>query len=86
MAKAPFDEAANELTSILVVSDMAQSKKFYVDKLGAELFREYGGDSMVLKFLGQWILLVTQGGPTGDKPEIHFIPLKLQTTFLTHSQ
>lgn len=76
MAKAPFDETANELTTILVVSDLAQSKKFYVDKLGAELFREYGGDSMVLKFLGQWILLVTQGGPTEDKPEIHFVPPK----------
>ncbi len=30
------------------------------------------GDSLVLEFLGSWILLVTPGGPTDDKPETHF--------------
>lgn len=74
MSKKPFDDAVNELTTILVVSDMSKSKEFYIDKLGAELFRAYGGDSTVLKFLGQWILLVTSGEPTADKPDIHFAP------------
>ena len=68
----PFKNS--ELTTILVVSDMATSKKFYVDVLGAEVFREYGGDSLVLKFLGSWILLVTSGAPTKDKPNSRFIP------------
>jgi catechol 2,3-dioxygenase-like lactoylglutathione lyase family enzyme len=68
----PFEDSA--LTTILVVSSMEKSKKFYVDALGAKIFREYGGDSMVLEFLGNWILLVTPGNPTEDKPETHFVP------------
>jgi len=67
----PFEDSA--LTTILVVSDMAQSKTFYVDVLGAKIFREYGGDSLVLEFLGNWLLLVTPGGPTEDKPITHFV-------------
>lgn len=67
----PFENS--ELTTILVVSDMAKSKAFYVDVLGADIFREYGGDSLVLKFLGNWILLVTPGEPTADKPNTHFV-------------
>jgi len=67
----PFENS--ELTTILVVSDMAKSKAFYVDVLGADIFREYGGDSLVLKFLGDWLLLVTPGGPTADKPKTHFV-------------
>jgi catechol 2,3-dioxygenase-like lactoylglutathione lyase family enzyme len=70
--KDPFENSA--LTTILVVSDMATSKAFYQDILGAKLFREYGGDSAVLEFLGNWILLVTPGGPTADKPFTHFHP------------
>jgi catechol 2,3-dioxygenase-like lactoylglutathione lyase family enzyme len=68
----PFKNS--ELTTILVVSDMEKSKAFYVDGLGAELSREYGGTSMVLKFLGNWLLLVTAGGPTEDKPDISLNP------------
>jgi len=64
----------SELTTILVVQDMEKSRKFYLDILKAELFREYGGDSMVIKFLGTWLLLVTSGEPTEDKPDTHSIP------------
>lgn len=71
----PFE--SSELTTILVVSDIQKSKTFYVDILGAEVFREYGGDSIVLKFLGNWILLVTSGEPTADKPDIFFRPPSL---------
>lgn len=71
-AQNPFEDSA--LTTILVVSDMKKSKTFYVDVLGASVFREYGGDSLVLQFLGNWILLVTEGGPTKDKPNTHFLP------------
>ena len=66
----PF--TGSELTTILVISDMAKSKEFYIEALGAELNREYGGTSMVIKFLGNWLLLVTAGGPTDDKPETYF--------------
>jgi len=67
----PFEDSA--LTTILVVSDMGRSKAFYTDVLGAKLFREYGGDSLVLEFLGNWLLLVTPGGPTDDKPDTQFV-------------
>lgn len=72
MAKAPFPSDDMALTTILVVSDMAKSKEFYQNVLGAEIYREYGGDSCVLQFLGNWILLVTSGGRTKDKPKIKF--------------
>jgi len=68
----PFEDSA--LTNILVVADLEKSKSFYVDVLGAKIFREYGGDSIVLEFLGNWILLVTPGEPTEDKPKTHLIP------------
>ncbi|MEP4094991.1 VOC family protein [Reichenbachiella sp.] len=68
----PFNKS--ELTTILVVSDVQKSKVFYQKVLGSELFREYGGDSVVLKFLGHWILLVSSGEPTADKPDIRFEP------------
>ena len=34
----------------------------------------YGGTSCVLRFLGTWLLLVTGGGPTADKPTVTFAP------------
>lgn len=60
------------LTHILVVSDIEAAKVFYTDVLGAELYREYGGSSVVLQFLESWLLLVTGGGPTPDKPAVTF--------------
>lgn len=67
-----FSESA--LTTILVVSDIQRSKDFYTRVLGANIFREYGGDSVVLSFMNNWVLLVTSGGPTEDKPHVHFKP------------
>ena len=69
-----FLEAGMELTTILVVDDIKRSRNFYENVLGAEMFREYGGTSLVIKFLGNWILLVTEGGPTKDKPNVSFHP------------
>jgi catechol 2,3-dioxygenase-like lactoylglutathione lyase family enzyme len=63
-----------ELTHLLVVSDLERSRGFYRDVLGAELYREYGGSSVVLRFLGGWLLLVSGGGPTRDKPGVTFAP------------
>lgn len=69
-----FPAAGMELTHILVVADIDRSRAFYQDVLGAEIYREYGGTSVVLKFLGTWLLLVTGGGPTDDKPTVTFAP------------
>jgi catechol 2,3-dioxygenase-like lactoylglutathione lyase family enzyme len=62
------------VTHILVVADPARSRDFWVDVLGAEVYREYGGTSVVLRFLGTWLLLVSGGGPTADKPAVVFAP------------
>jgi catechol 2,3-dioxygenase-like lactoylglutathione lyase family enzyme len=69
-----FPTQGMELTHLLVVGDMQRSRAFYVDVLGAEPYREYGGTSVVLRFLGTWLLLVTGGGPTEDKPGVTFAP------------
>jgi catechol 2,3-dioxygenase-like lactoylglutathione lyase family enzyme len=69
-----FPAERMELTHILVVDDISRARSFYSEALGATVFREYGGTSCVLKFLGTWVLLVTGGGPTDDKPEVTFAP------------
>ncbi len=71
---ADFPSPDMELTHILVVSDIEQSTKWYRDVLGADLYREYGGTSAVFSFNGTWLLLVTGGEPTADKPGVTFAP------------
>ena len=61
-----------ELTHILVVADLERSVHWYRDVLGAELHRVYGGSSAVFRFGVAWLLLVTGGGPTEDKPDVTF--------------
>ena len=60
------------LTTVLVVSDLEKARHFYHDVLGAEIHSEYGGSSIVLNFLGAWLLLVTGAGPSPDKPTVTF--------------
>ena len=55
---------------MLVVADAAASRDWYVDVLDASVYGEYGGTSVVLELLGNWLLLVTGGGPTPDKPTV----------------
>jgi catechol 2,3-dioxygenase-like lactoylglutathione lyase family enzyme len=61
---------AEAVTQMLVVSDAAASRDWYVRVLDASVFGEYGGTSVVLDLLGSWILLVTGGGPTPGKPTV----------------
>jgi catechol 2,3-dioxygenase-like lactoylglutathione lyase family enzyme len=63
-----------ELTHLLVISDLSRAVAFYRDVVGAELVREYGGSSAVFRLAGTWLLLVTGGGPTADKPTVTFAP------------
>jgi catechol 2,3-dioxygenase-like lactoylglutathione lyase family enzyme len=69
-----FPDEGMEPTHILVVDDARRARDWYRDVLGAELYREYGGSSVVMRFLGTWLLLVTGGGPTADKPTVTFAP------------
>jgi len=63
-----------ELTHILVVSDLQRSVPWYRDVLGANLTGEYGGTSAVFNYDGAWLLVVTPGGETVDKPGTEFVP------------
>jgi len=68
-----FPSPDMELTTLLVVSDVDRARDWYVDVLGASLYRSYEG-SCVLQLLGHWFVLVPGGGPTEDKPTVEFTP------------
>jgi len=70
----PFPPADLAVTHILVVSDLARSRAWYLDVLGATLYGEYGGTSVVLQLGTAWLLIVTGGGPTADKPTVTLEP------------
>ncbi len=63
-----FEAAA--LTHMLVVADVEVSRDWYVGVLDASVYAEYGGTSVVLDLLGNWLLLVTGGEPSPDKPTV----------------
>jgi catechol 2,3-dioxygenase-like lactoylglutathione lyase family enzyme len=67
-----FPNPEMTLTRLLVVSDLERARVWYKDVLGAEVTGEYGGTSCVLRFLDAWLLLVTGGPPTADKPTVTF--------------
>ena len=69
-----FPAEGMELTHILVVTDVDRSRDWYNKVLGASLHREYGETSAVFRFQGAWLLLVTGGEPTADKPSVSFAP------------
>lgn len=64
--------SASAVTHLLVVRDVDASRDWYVRVLDASVYREYGGTSAVLELFGTWVLLVTGGGPTPDKPTVTF--------------
>jgi catechol 2,3-dioxygenase-like lactoylglutathione lyase family enzyme len=66
--------SASAMTHLLVVSDADASRDWYVRALDASVYGEYGGTSVVLELLGNWLLLVTGGEPTADKPTVTFVP------------
>jgi catechol 2,3-dioxygenase-like lactoylglutathione lyase family enzyme len=68
-----FPAPDTALTHILVVSDPVRSKRWYLEVLGASLYREYGS-SVVLSFAGAWLLVVEGGPPTDDKPGVVLAP------------
>lgn len=58
------------MTHMLVVEDATASRDWYVKVLGASVYGEYGGTSVVLDLLGNWLLLVTGGEPSPEKPTV----------------
>ena len=68
----PVSPIGTALTHILVVRAIEPAREFYTGVLGATVYREYGGTSCVLQLHDNWLLLVTGGGPTDDKPRVTF--------------
>jgi catechol 2,3-dioxygenase-like lactoylglutathione lyase family enzyme len=64
---------AHAITHILVVGDPGAARRFWVDVVGAELYRAYG-DSTVLRWHGTWLLLVADGEQLFDRPTVAFAP------------
>ncbi|MFC0844913.1 VOC family protein [Streptomyces noboritoensis] len=62
-----------EMTRLLVVSDVAASRQWYEEVLGAHVDHEYES-ACVLRILGGWLLLVPGGPPTEDKPTVTMAP------------
>lgn len=81
---ADFQTEGMAITHILVVSDIQRSVRWYRDVLGATLTGEYGGTSAVFTFAGGWLLVVTGGGETEDKPGTRFEPPE-DPTRISHS-
>jgi catechol 2,3-dioxygenase-like lactoylglutathione lyase family enzyme len=71
---AGFPDDATDLTRLLVVANIGRSRDWYEHVLGAEIVGEYGGTSCVIRLVGQWLLLVSGGPPTEDKPTVAFAP------------
>jgi catechol 2,3-dioxygenase-like lactoylglutathione lyase family enzyme len=62
---------AEAMTHMLVVADAEASRDWYTRVLDTSVYGEYGGTSVVLELLGNWILLVTGGGPDAGKPTVN---------------
>jgi catechol 2,3-dioxygenase-like lactoylglutathione lyase family enzyme len=69
-----FPSGASAVTCMLVVSDLERSIAWYSGVLGATHHGTYGGTSAVFDVLGAWLLIVTGGGPTEDKPTVTYVP------------
>ena len=68
-----FPDNSAEVTHMLVVAETGRSRRWYEEVLGAEVYSEHG-TSVVLKFLGAWLLIVEGGEPTVDKPTVRLAP------------
>jgi catechol 2,3-dioxygenase-like lactoylglutathione lyase family enzyme len=56
------------VTHLLIVRDIACSRRFYADVLEAKVLME--GTPSILRFHNSWLILSTEGGPTDDKPDV----------------
>lgn len=60
------------VTTLLIVKDVARSRKFYEHVFDAEVIdRE---DPAVLRLVNTWLLINSGGGPTDDKPTVTAAP------------
>jgi lactoylglutathione lyase len=66
------------VTHLFIVRDVARSRRFYSDVLGASVLPE--GPMVILRFHNTWLILSTEDGPTDDRPGIAAIAPNDTTT------
>jgi catechol 2,3-dioxygenase-like lactoylglutathione lyase family enzyme len=72
MAEMPAPTTGFVLTHFIVSADVARSRRFYADVLGAEVLRD--GEPSILALANGWIIINVGGGPTEDKPTVTLEP------------
>lgn len=64
----PRPEEGVAVTHLLIVRDVARSRRFYADVLEAKTLME--GPPAILRFHNSWLIISEEGGPTDDKPGV----------------
>lgn len=67
-AEWPVPREGVAVTHLLIVRDVARSRQFYADVLGAKVLME--GVPSILHFYNTWLVFSSEGGPTDDKPDV----------------
>ena len=70
--KAPLPEKGFVVTTLLIVKDVARSRRFYEKVFDAEVIDD--GEPAVLRLANTWLLINRGGGPTDDKPTVTAAP------------
>lgn len=67
------------VSHLLVVREVARSRRFYVDVLGAKLVLE--GPPTMLRFHNSWLVLSAEAGPTDDRPGVSALAPRSEKAF-----
>jgi lactoylglutathione lyase len=70
--KAPLPKKGFVVTTLLIVKDVARSRRFYEKVFYAEVIDD--GEPVVLRLANTWLLINRGGGPTDDKPTVTAAP------------
>ena len=70
--KAPLPKKGFVVTTLLIVKDVARSRRFYEKVFDAEVIDD--GEPAVLRLANTWLLINRGGGPTDDKPTVTAAP------------
>jgi catechol 2,3-dioxygenase-like lactoylglutathione lyase family enzyme len=70
--KAPLPKKGFVVTTLLIVKDVARSRRFYERVFYAEVIDD--GEPVVLRLANTWLLINRGGGPTDDKPTVTAAP------------
>jgi lactoylglutathione lyase len=65
---APLPASGFVVTILLIVKDVARTRRFYEQVFGAQVIED--DDPAVLRLANTWLLINSGGGPTDDKPTV----------------